>query len=216
MAVMSTCRTGVGPLSPAELEDWYAVPVDRVDRTWVRAGLVATLDGRAAGPDGLSGSLNEGSPGDHAVFAHLRRWAEVVVVGAGTVRAEGYGPLPDVPLVVVTRSGDVPERLRHSPDADPPVLVLDGHGNDIPPALVLDELAARGWRRVLLEGGPELLGAWLEADAVDELCVTVRTVLVGGDGALLVPPTTSLGQLTGAATHLLAWDGDVLVRTRLR
>ncbi|MFK5634204.1 dihydrofolate reductase family protein [Ornithinimicrobium sp. LYQ103] len=217
---MSTCRTGTGPLTAAELEDWYAVPLGRADGTWVRAGLVTSLDGRAAGPDGLSGSLNRGSAGDHAVFDHLRRWADVVVVGAGTVRDEGYGPLPAVPLVVVSRSGDVPARLRRAAESGtrdgPAVVVLDGHGEDVDPGRVLTEVASRGWRRVLLEGGPQLLGTWLEADAVDELCATVRPVLVGGDGPLLVPRSTSLRGPVGSTTHLLAWEGDVLVRTRLR
>src|SRR5664280_1102932 len=78
---------------------------------------------RSAG--GLSGSINTGA--DKAVFGLLRALSDVVLVGAGTARAEGYGPLSvDVrwqgvrdamgmpgalPLVVVSNSGDLPDRL---------------------------------------------------------------------------------------------------------
>lgn len=58
---------------------------------WVRAMMVTTLDGAAAGPDGLSGSIS--SSVDKAVFDAVRRRADAVLVGAGTIRAEGYGAM---------------------------------------------------------------------------------------------------------------------------
>ena len=205
-------RTGRGPLTEAELDDWYAVPPGRSDGPWVRGGFVTTLDGRAAGPDGRSGSLNEGSDGDGAAFSTLRRWAQAVVVGAGTARAEGYGPLEGSTLVVVTRRGDVPDRLAEHTD----VLVVSGEGEDVTPQRVLETCAGHGWDRVVVEGGPALFGAWVAAGVVDELCVTVRPVLAGGDGPLLLPGGTTLPGLTGRLTHLLEWEGDLLVRTLLR
>jgi riboflavin biosynthesis pyrimidine reductase len=56
---------------------------------FVRAGFIAGVDG-AATIDGRSGGL--GSDADRAVFATLRDLADVVLVGAGTVRVEGYRP----------------------------------------------------------------------------------------------------------------------------
>lgn len=56
----------------------------------VRANAVSSIDGSAS-VDGLSGGL--GGPADLLVFDLLRRLSDVVVVGAGTVRSEGYGPL---------------------------------------------------------------------------------------------------------------------------
>lgn len=214
-------RTGTGPLSPAELEDWYAVPPDRADGTWVRGSFITTLDGRATGPDGLSGSLNAGSEGDHAVFEHLRRWADVVVVGAGTVRDEDYEPLPHTPLAVVTRSGELPHTLAAGRPDHGEVVVIGGHGEDVSPAQILAALHQRGWRRIVVEGGPEHFAGWLEAGLVDELCVTLRPVLAGGDDTLLVPGGTTVAvpegrRLAGEATHVLVWAGDVLLRTRLR
>ena len=75
---------------------------------WLRLNFVATVDGAAEGSDGKSGSIN--NEADHRVFHALRELADVVVVGAGTVRAEGYRPNPK-PLVVVTRSGELPPSL---------------------------------------------------------------------------------------------------------
>lgn len=197
----------VGPMAPEALRAWYST----AQRDWVRASFITSLDGRATGPDGLSGGLNAGSAGDHAVFQELRSWADAVVVGAGTVRAEGYGPLPTCPLVVVTRRGEVPGRLRDRND----VLVVGGQGRDVLPQEVLDQAHEQGWRRIVLEGGPSLFGQWVAAGVVDELCVTVRPLLVGGDGPLLLPGGVGPPHLTGEATHVLEWDGDLLVRTRL-
>lgn len=88
--------------------------------TWLRANFVTSLDG-AATLEGLSGPLND--PEDTALLLALRQLADVVLVGAGTVRAEGYGGLglddaaqqwrtehglPALPrLAVVTRALDL-------------------------------------------------------------------------------------------------------------
>ncbi len=211
-----TTHIAAGPLDAAQLRDWYAVPADAEGRSWVRGSFITTLDGRATGPDGLSGGLNAGSEGDHAVFSHLRDWADVVVVGAGTIRAEGYGPLPRTALVVVTRSGEVPDKVRGRAPSDGEVVVLGGAGDAVTPQQVLAEAGARGWRRIVLEGGPHLFYPWVQARLVDELCVTVRPVLTGGEGPLLVPREAEFGGLVGSASHVLSWGGDILVRTRLR
>ena len=68
------------------LAEWYAVADRAVP--WLRANFVSSLDG-AATHDGLSAGL--GSDADQRVF-HILRWlADVIIVGAGTVRREGYG-----------------------------------------------------------------------------------------------------------------------------
>ncbi|PRA12771.1 hypothetical protein CQ010_02635 [Arthrobacter sp. MYb211] len=56
-------------------------------RPFVRFNFVSSIDGSAQS-DGLSGGL--GSAGDGRIFSLLRRLADVILVGAGTVRAEGY------------------------------------------------------------------------------------------------------------------------------
>src|SRR3954465_12531481 len=84
---------------------------------WVIGHMVAGLDGTAA-VGGRVGSLST-SP-DQALFPRMRQVADIVLVGAETVRREGYGPVrlseearqwrarrglaPTPPLAVVSRS----------------------------------------------------------------------------------------------------------------
>ncbi|MDJ0340686.1 pyrimidine reductase family protein [Streptomyces sp. H10-C2] len=70
------------------LADAYAYP-DRARGPWLRANMVASLDG-AARHEGRSQGLS--SAADLRVFGVLRALADVVVVGAETVRQEGYRP----------------------------------------------------------------------------------------------------------------------------
>lgn len=58
---------------------------------WLRSMMVMTLDGATVGADGLSGSIS--GPADKRVFMEARRLADVVLVGAGTIRAERYRPM---------------------------------------------------------------------------------------------------------------------------
>lgn len=215
---MSAVRVASGPLSTAELVDWYAVPHQRAgptgQRPFVRASFITSLDGRATGPGGLSGGLNAGSAGDHAAFHLLRELADAVVVGAGTLRAEGYPLLEAAPLVVVTRSGDVPDHIRAGvPDGR--AFLVGGADHDVTPDDVLGVARDQGWSHLALEGGPQLLADWLRSGLVDELALTVRPVLVGGDGPLVIPATLAPERLLGRATHLLEWEGDLLLRVSL-
>ncbi|WIM88465.1 pyrimidine reductase family protein [Candidatus Mycobacterium wuenschmannii] len=76
-----------------ELAELYSYPADH-DGVWLRANFIASLDGGATF-GGKSGQL--GGPGDRAVFGALRETADVILVGAGTVRTEGYaGARPNV------------------------------------------------------------------------------------------------------------------------
>ena len=59
------------------------------DRPWVLLNMVASIDGATA-IDGVSGGL--GGPADRAVFAAIRASVDVILVAAGTARAEAYGP----------------------------------------------------------------------------------------------------------------------------
>ncbi|MCV7330104.1 pyrimidine reductase family protein [Mycobacterium cookii] len=106
-----------GDLDSGDLPELYSYPTDHAG-VWLRANFIASVDGGATF-GGKSGQL--GGAGDRAVFSLLRELADVVLVGAGTVRAEGYaGARPtvgqrgrrqargqsEVPqLAIVTRSG---------------------------------------------------------------------------------------------------------------
>lgn len=100
-------------------------------RPWLLVDMVVSLDG-AITVAGRSRGL--GNEGDHAVFHSLRAVADVVMAAAGTVRAEGYGPvrLPDErrahrvangqqevpPVAVVTSSLDLDWQGRLFTDLD--------------------------------------------------------------------------------------------------
>ncbi|MCU7822431.1 dihydrofolate reductase family protein [Kitasatospora sp. DSM 101779] len=78
---------------PAALESLaalYAYPDEAgAGRPWLRANMVSSLDGSAR-LEGLSEGLS--SAADKRIFGVLRALADVVLVGAETVRAEGYRP----------------------------------------------------------------------------------------------------------------------------
>lgn len=104
---------------------------------WVASNFVMALDGAIA-LQGRSGGL--GDDGDLQVFQAVRDRSDAVVVGAGTVRVERYGPtrlrardartergqLPRPRLVVVTRSADLAGADRLWSDPDAPITVLTG------------------------------------------------------------------------------------------
>src|SRR5687767_11523842 len=73
-----------GELSDDELLAAYP----RGNGPLLRVNMITSLDG-AATLEGRSGPL--GSPADQDLMKRLRMQADVVVVGAGTVRVEGYG-----------------------------------------------------------------------------------------------------------------------------
>ncbi|MGN6605423.1 MAG: pyrimidine reductase family protein [Jatrophihabitans sp.] len=75
------------PADDVDLHAFYAH--EWVERGGVRMNFVASVDG-AGSVEGASRGLQ--TPGDNAVFAALRDLADVVVAGAGTIRAERYGP----------------------------------------------------------------------------------------------------------------------------
>lgn len=160
-------RVLVGP-DTDDLEGLYAVP----RQPWLRVNMISTVDGAATGANGRSGSINNAV--DKRVFELLRSQCDVIVVGAGTARVEGYGPA-DRPIVVVSRQGAVPDGLR---DAPPGTVLVEPLGD---PVAFKASLVERGWTNILCEGGPSLLRDLLAAGVVDELCTTVVPRLIAGD-----------------------------------
>src|ERR1700739_3574964 len=72
-------------LDDGELPQLYAYPNEA--RTWGRAKFITRVDGRAPA-DVKTGAMS--APGDRLIFNLLRELADVIMVGAGTVRIEGY------------------------------------------------------------------------------------------------------------------------------
>jgi 5-amino-6-(5-phosphoribosylamino)uracil reductase len=222
------------------LADLYAYPDPMPARGWVRANMVSSLDGSASGADGVSGSIS--SPVDKATFGVLRGLADVVLVGAGTVRTEGYrlptakpafadrraanGQRPAPVLAIVTRSGEIPNDTGLFDDGSTYVVTTTGadlaalRGLAGPDQVIVagDQdldfqdavgvLATRGLGRILLEGGPSLLGSALAANRVDEVCLTWSPILVAGSGPRIA--TGPDARLTARPAHLIAAE-DVLL-----
>ncbi|MDT9595365.1 dihydrofolate reductase family protein [Nocardioides zeae] len=185
---------GADGLSDDELLAAYAAPEAG---PWLRVNMVSTLDGAATGDSERSDSIHDEADG--RVFAALRSLADVIVVGAGTAEAEGYGPA-QVPIVLVSRRGQVPARLRGAaPGAvvlatcgaaegldearellgEDNVWVLGSHSVDL--VALREQLVAQGFVRLHAEGGPHLLRDLLASGVADELCATLVPRVVAGD-----------------------------------
>jgi riboflavin biosynthesis pyrimidine reductase len=95
------------PVDPVDPLEVYGDPPTAAGRPGLRLNMVASADG-AVTLEGRSGGLS--SPADQALFRTLRSLTDVVLVGAGTVRAEGYGPprLTDEAVAARERRGQQP------------------------------------------------------------------------------------------------------------
>jgi riboflavin biosynthesis pyrimidine reductase len=170
-------------------------------RPYTFFNFVTTLDGRGA-VDGSTRPL--GGPADLEMLLALRAVADAVLIGPGTVRAEGYGRLvsPDrrassPPAVLISRRFDIPWEAGLFAAADQPVLIytsLDaGSPPDVAapvevvrlpectPAAALADLRGRGVRALLSEGGPTLFHGFVSAGLVDELFLTLTPLLTGDE-----------------------------------
>ncbi|MCV6970298.1 pyrimidine reductase family protein [Mycobacterium bohemicum] len=218
-------------LDDEALADLYAYP-DHAG-TWLRANFITSLDGGATA-DGTSGAM--GGPGDRLVFNLLRELADVIVVGAGTVRIEGYSGAhvgaaqrqrrqargqSEVPrLAIVSRSG----RL----DRDMAVFTR----TEVAP-LVLTCAAAVEQTRRMLSGVAEVVDCSAgDPDQVDEAVLLsalggqgMRRVLTEGGPTLLgsfigrelldeLCLTIAPFVVGGAARRIASGAGQLLTRMR--
>ena len=244
-----TLLGSAGELDEAALPDLYAYP--QRSGTWVRANFISSVDGGATA-DGTSGAM--GGPGDRLIFTLLRELADVIVVGAGTVRIEGYsgaqlavparqrrqanGQSEIPPLAIVTKSGrlDRDTAVFTRTEVAPLVLtctaaveetrrllsglceVVDCSADDpgqVDEAAMLATLAERGMRRILTEGGPTLLGSFVQRGLLDELCLTIAPFVVGGAaGRIASGPGQLITRMRCA--HILTDDGGYLYARYVR
>ncbi|HYY80029.1 MAG TPA: dihydrofolate reductase family protein [Actinomycetes bacterium] len=216
------------PVDP--LEVYGDLPPAEGSRPGVRLNMIASADGATA-VAGLSGGL--GGRADRALFATLRSLADVVLVAAGTVRAEGYGPAA-VPIAVVTRTlrldwerpfftaqkarpivvtvASAPDAARRRAAELADLVVAGDHDVDL--RVALEALAERGFRAVLCEGGPTLNAQLAAAGLVDELCLTLSPRLVGGDAKRVLAGPTLPAPLGLRLASLCDQDGFVFLRYR--
>ena len=170
--------------------------------------MIETVDGRAA-RDGRSATI--GGDADLQRLLDLRTMADAVLIGTGTLRAEGYdrlvrseerrarrlemGLTEDPLAVVLSRRFDIPWEAGLCQAPEQPVLIYTGADAGEPPDVpapvevvrlevaslteMLNDLHARGVRKLLSEGGPTMHAALWAAGAVDELYLTITPLITG-------------------------------------
>ncbi|MDF6045608.1 pyrimidine reductase family protein [Streptomyces sp. JH14] len=109
--------------------------------------------------------------------------APAIAVVSGSLDLDFSLPLyvsPLVPTLVLTGAGAPAERIEAARKAGAEV-VIAGEGSRVDPARAVRELADRGLKRQLAEGGPRLLGQFVAAGVLDEMCLTFSPMLTAGD-----------------------------------
>ncbi|GGA57722.1 pyrimidine reductase [Pseudoclavibacter endophyticus] len=208
----------------AELDRLYAPPPG----PWVRMNMLGTLNARAAGPDGTSDSISNRA--DRAILRRIRLASDAIIVGAETVRQEVHMATGPRRLVVVTNSGDLtghhispaiaeqrvtvvcprsaaPTVARTMPGASMHHPTGERFGVDA----VVEWCRSHGLDRLVVEGGSGLIAQFLDAEAIDEVCLTQAPVFGDPDSPGL-PGSTAPRRYRRA---LLAADDLGFVYSRL-
>ena len=193
----------------------------------LRINLVASVSGSAAGGDDTSETLTNRA--DRKILGVIRRDSDVVLVGAASVRAEGYQLPRTAPLAIVTSTGELSgHRLTVDPDRFTPlvlcpaavaetaraglpaaeIVVVPANAGRMSAIDIVSALRARGLHRIVCEGGPSLAAQMLDAGLVDELCLSTSPS-VGGVSLPMFGSTPISAHHLGL-TQLLADDTSTL------
>ena len=162
--------------------DWSFMKLH--DRPHVTLKLAGSLDGRV--DSSLAERLILTGPEAQSSVHRLRAQVDAIAVGSGTVMADD--PQLSVrgvevtaqPVRVVLGSSPIPAGARIR-GGESQMLVIE----EKDPHLALSQLAERGIQRLLLEGGPTVAAAYLEAGVIDEIQWFVAPILVGTGTAAL-------------------------------
>lgn len=172
------------PETATGLPGLYAYPAGT--GPWVRAGMVASVDG-AASVDGLSGGLS--GPPDRVIFGLLRALADVILVGAATVAAESYRPARVAPRWAALRAGR---------PAAPPIAVLSGRLDlDLDGPLLAGE-TADGARPLVITA------ASAPASRRDAVARRAEVIVAGRDR---VDPVAAVAELGRRGLHRVLAEG---------
>ena len=196
------------------------------ERPFVRANCAISLDGRLAYAGGKRAILS--GPEDLRRVQALRADSQAIVVGLGTVRLDdpslrvhweqlGRSPGPAPMRVVLDSRGELSPEARVL-DGSAPTLIATcaGVSRRFPSGIetfaagdgrvdlggLLDELGRRGQRRILVEGGSQVLASFLGEGLVDRLTVFVASCIIGGRSA----PTMVGGADRSGTPELLRLD----------
>lgn len=138
---------------------------------WVRANLVASRSGETVGPSGTSIDLTSGE--DRSLLRLIRQDCDALIVGAASIRAEGWHLPPHGHTHVVSRGVTLP--WDSCPDASRVTEWQSQAYETLPELLmrVVTFLAATGSTSILCEGGLSTVRGLAEVNRLDELCLTV-------------------------------------------
>jgi diaminohydroxyphosphoribosylaminopyrimidine deaminase/5-amino-6-(5-phosphoribosylamino)uracil reductase len=130
------------------------------------------------------------------------------------------GSAPEAPLTVVVSRAAERARCDALRAAGAEVVVASG-GNETERAFDgLEKLGSLGVQSVLLEGGPRLAGAFLDAGEIDEMRLFVAPIALGGRGARVPFEGEGSGSIAAARQALAMTvetiEGDALIRARLK
>ncbi|MBV8431464.1 MAG: dihydrofolate reductase family protein, partial [Solirubrobacterales bacterium] len=100
------------------------------------------------------------------------------------------------------------------------VIVATGENEPARVRSALDQLGSAGVSSILLEGGPHLAGAFLDAGEVDEIRLFVAPILLGGRTARVPLEGEGVDAIADAVRALSLEceriDGDLLISARVR
>ena len=126
----------------------------------------------------------------------------------------------ETPLIVVCSRAARRRKVQRLATAGAEVIVASGANEAARVRSALTELAAREIQSLLLEGGPHLAGAFLEADEVDEARIFVSPLLAGGREARTAIEGEGFGTIDAAPRALYSdverIGDDVLITARFR
>lgn len=221
----------------------------RTGRPWVLFKSAMTLDGKVATHTGDSQWISDEASRRRAHRWRAEFDAVAVGIGTAladdprlTPRIEGvtrhprrvvFDSLARLPLesrllqdarhtaltVVVSRAAPrtaTDKLITHGAD----VIVATGENEPARVRSALDQLGSAGVSSILLEGGPHLAGAFLDAGEIDEIRLFVAPLLLGGRTAR-VPIEGEGADAIADAVRVLSVDceridGDLLISARLR
>jgi diaminohydroxyphosphoribosylaminopyrimidine deaminase/5-amino-6-(5-phosphoribosylamino)uracil reductase len=232
--IPTTFRNSESSLPPPWEDIFGPLRASRVDDLVVVGQCGQSIDARIATPTGHSHYIN-----GEAGLAHLHRLralVDAVVVGVGTAladdpqltvrRVEGPSParvvidpgarLPSsarvlaadgIRRLVITGDG-APTQL----PADVEIVPLAAEGGRIAPAAIVAALAARSFRRILIEGGADTVSRFLAAGCLDRLHIVIAPIILGsGPSSLALPPIKRVEEAVRAPIRAHVLGDEVLL-----
>ena len=233
-------REGKDALRRKEADPALALygPIASARDGFVLAQVGQSLDGRVATPSGDARDIS--GPDGLAHLHRCRALVDAVIVGIGTVQndnprlsvREVKGPSPT--RVVIDCRGELTGREGLFHDDGAHLIIIQGHdapvsklnaeivrlpreASGLNPQDILDCLAERGLKRILVEGGAKTIARFIDANLVDHLHVAIAPLIIGsGPCGISLPPIAQLCNAHRPAADVYALGSDVLFDCRLK